>query len=29
MLGEGDTFGINGGFGAPKKSLALALQRQR
>ena len=25
VLGEGDTFGINGSFGAPEKSLVLIL----
>ena len=28
MLGEGDTFGINGSFVAPEKSLVLILVKQ-
>ena len=29
VLGEGDTFGINGSFGAPEKKLVLTLLKQR
>ena len=29
MVNEGDTFGINGSFGTPKKSLVLVLAMQR
>ena len=29
ILGEGDTFGINGSFGAPEKKLILILVKQR
>ena len=29
MLGEGDTFGINGGLGEPKKRKVLILVKQR
>ena len=29
VLGEGDTFGINGSLGAPEKKLILILVKQR
>ena len=28
MLGEGDSFGINGSFGAPENNLVLILEKQ-